>query len=277
MTVLMKAAEMGHVGIIRTLLGAGADIDQTNSEGYTALMTAAIFGQIDAVKTLLLLGADASVVNQYGYGALGLAAVSDEPDIQKLLLGKTGNAQREIALIVAAQLGEFETLSDLLGNKPFPSEVLDKALFGAIRAGAVNRENSDQTMPEGDIKTRMNIIRALVAAGADPNGDPRGNSAYGVLLDTGYSTDWKKQIALLLNELGADINQPIPTRNTGTTPLMDAARLNEWELAALFLDFGADPCLRDHLGETALDQRPEDPEDKTRQTLANRGAQQCKN
>ena len=277
MTVLMKAAEMGQVGIIRTLLGAGADIDQTNSEGYTALMTAAIFGQIDAVKTLLLLGANASVVNQYGYGALGLAAVSDEPDIQKLLLGKTGNAQREIALIVAAQLGEFETLSDLLEENPFLSEVLDKALFGAIRAGAANRENSDQTVPEGDIKTRMNIIRALVAAGADPNGDPRGNSAYGVLLDTGYSTDWKKQIALLLNELGADINQPIPTRNTGTTPLMDAARLNEWELAALFLDFGADPCLRNHLGETALDQRPEDPEDKTRQILVNGGAQQCKN
>jgi ankyrin repeat protein len=277
MTPLMKAAEMGHVGMIRTLLGAGAGIDQTNSEGYTALMTAAVFGQIDAVKTLLLLGADASVVNQYGYGALGLAAFSDEPDIQKLLLGKTGNAQREIALVVAAQLGAFETLNDLLEEKAFPSEVLDKALFGAIRAGAVRRKNSDRTVPEGDIKTRVNIIRALVAAGADPNGDPRGNSAYGVLLDTGYTTDWKKQIAFLLNELGADINQPIPTRNTGTTPLMEAARLNEWEMAALFLEFGADPCLRDHLGETALDQRPEDPEDKTRQTLVNGGSQQCKN
>jgi ankyrin repeat protein len=277
MTVLMKAAEVGQVGMIRTLLNAGADIDQTNSEGYTALMTAAVFGQIDAVKTLLLLGADASVVNQYGYGALGLAAFSDEPDIQKLLLGKTGNAQREIALVVAAQLGAFEPLSDMLEEEPFPPEVLDKALFGAIRAGSVSPKISDLTEPDGDIKIRMNIIRALVAAGADPNGDPRGNSAYGVLLDTRYLTDWKKQIALLLNELGADINQPIPARNTGTTPLMDAARLNEWEMAALFLEFGADPCLRNHLGETALDQRPEDPEDTTRQTLVNGGAQQCKN
>jgi ankyrin repeat protein len=275
MTVLMKAAEVGQVGMIRTLLNAGADIDQTNSEGYTALMTAAVFGQIDAVKTLLLLGADASVVNQYGYGALGLAAFSDEPDIQKLLLGKTGNAQREIALVVAAQLGAFEPLSDMLEEEPFPPEVLDKALFGAIRAGSVSPKISDLTEPDGDIKIRMNIIRALVAAGADPNGDPRGNSAYGVLLDTRYLTDWKKQIALLLNELGADINQPIPARNTGTTPLMDAARLNEWEMAALFLEFGADPCLRNHLGETALDQRPEDPEDTTRQILANGGAQQC--
>jgi hypothetical protein len=152
MTVLMKAAEMGQVGMIRTLLNAGADIDQTNSEGYTALMTAAVFGQIDAVKTLLVLGADASEVNQYGYGALGMAAVSDEPDIQKLLLGKTGNAHREIALVVAAQLGAFETLNDLLAEKAFPSEVLDKALFGAIRAGAVRRKNSYRTVPEGDIK-----------------------------------------------------------------------------------------------------------------------------
>jgi ankyrin repeat protein len=86
-TALMLAAEKGHVDIIRTLVRAGAEIDQANSEGYTALMAAARYGQVDAVKILMLLGADPFLVNRNGNDALKLAARSKEPKVQELLRG----------------------------------------------------------------------------------------------------------------------------------------------------------------------------------------------
>jgi ankyrin repeat protein len=91
----------------------------------------------------------------------------------------------------------------------------------------------------------------------------------------GYDTAWQKQVALLLNELGADVNRP--DEISGSTVLMEAASKREAEMVALFLKIGADPCLRNKSGGRVLDWVPKDPANEIRQVLAKGGAQNCEN
>jgi ankyrin repeat protein len=59
--------------VVRLLVEAGADINDTNEEGTTALMYAASASRVECVKILLSLGADATLHNEDGFSALELA------------------------------------------------------------------------------------------------------------------------------------------------------------------------------------------------------------
>lgn len=273
MTPLLKAAQLGRVGMIRSMIRAGANIDKTNSEEYTALMVAARFGQADAVKTLLQLGADAALVNNHRSGALELAVISENIAVQKLLLGKTGDRERDKAIVLAARLGEFETIDKLLRGDGFKARELDRALLAAIRANPENAPPRDLIMQEKEGLVRLKIVKALAAAGADPSTGAYGSSTFSTLINNGYDAAWQKQVALLLNELGADVN--LPDKGSGDTVLREAARVENAEMAELFLKFGADPCLRNKSGGRALDLVPKDPANKLRQVLIKGGAEQC--
>jgi ankyrin repeat protein len=71
-TALIQAARNGHVDIVRTLLDAGAEVDET-SDGVTALWWAAATGATDLVTALLLAGADVRVRSPAGATALMIA------------------------------------------------------------------------------------------------------------------------------------------------------------------------------------------------------------
>jgi ankyrin repeat protein len=272
-TPLIKAAEMGNAEIIRTLIQAGADINQTNNERFTALMTAARFARLDAVKTLLLLGADVSPINNYDHGALGLAALSGDADVQKLLLDKTGDREKEIALLVAAQLAVYDYIDVLTAEREFTTEALNKALQGALQTGAPKwRDPAEPPLTE-DFEPRLKTIRTLVKAGGNVDADLRGTTCYQVLLNTNYTVAWKKRMVRLLNELGADIN--LPMYNSGTTPLHEVTRLNSAELTALLLELGADLCLKDNMGMTPLDRANENPGNTTSKELIKGGSLKC--
>ena len=62
-TPLNDVSSTGHVGIARTLLAAGAQVDTRNNNGYTPLIHAALQGDFDMVKLLVEAGADVNVVN----------------------------------------------------------------------------------------------------------------------------------------------------------------------------------------------------------------------
>ena len=57
---LMLASSEGHLGVVRTLLGAGADVNYALQGGQTALMVAAYRGRAGVVRLLLERGADAT-------------------------------------------------------------------------------------------------------------------------------------------------------------------------------------------------------------------------
>ena len=97
-TALMKAVQSGNDWEIRSLLKSGADVNISDSDGWTALMYAVRYqNSLDTVNILLKNGADIQSVNKYGYSALQLAAsYSSNPDVLKKLLSLYPSGTNEI-------------------------------------------------------------------------------------------------------------------------------------------------------------------------------------
>ena len=69
-TALMLAATRGHVGAVRVLVKAGADLDHKAKFGLTATMLVVLNEHVDVAHVLALAGADMAAK---GIGAPGFA------------------------------------------------------------------------------------------------------------------------------------------------------------------------------------------------------------
>lgn len=86
-TALMVAAENRRPGIIKALVPAGAKIDAKNTKwGTNALMIASIKGDADSVEALLNGGANVNDTDNNGYTALMLAAEKGHMGVVKKLV-----------------------------------------------------------------------------------------------------------------------------------------------------------------------------------------------
>jgi ankyrin repeat protein len=70
-TALIAAAHLGHDGVVRELIRAGAPLDHVNNLGWTALIEAAILGDggprhVATVRALVEAGADARISDRQG-------------------------------------------------------------------------------------------------------------------------------------------------------------------------------------------------------------------
>jgi uncharacterized protein len=94
----------------------------------------------------------------------------------------------------------------------------------------------------------VETVRALLAAGADPDADA--DNPFRVRrLHSAASVGDRESVRALL-EAGANPNL---RQQGGYTPLHTAAHNDDAELARLLLDHGADPSLRTDDGQTAAD------------------------
>ena len=86
-TLLMGAAESGHIQVMKLLLAHNADMNvavaQGNPGGYTALLSAVVVGQPDAVQLLLDSGVDTSTLLSHSEFP---QFVIDYPRIVRILL-----------------------------------------------------------------------------------------------------------------------------------------------------------------------------------------------
>jgi ankyrin repeat protein len=87
---LALAAAMGHTGIARLLLGAGARIDIANGSGATALMLAAFRNSPEIVSLLVAGGADTSLRDKQGANALDYALAAHAISVTRDILSKAG-------------------------------------------------------------------------------------------------------------------------------------------------------------------------------------------
>jgi len=137
---LMEAAEKGDKAAVEALLTAGADPSAKAHNGWTALQMAAFHGDIDVVRLLLAKGADVNARDVHGRTSLVIAA-----DIAYSI--KTGalsaNGQQAAAVIGA-----------LVAAGADVNAKQDDGQTGLMLAA----DNGDTEM-----------VRALLAAGADPN------------------------------------------------------------------------------------------------------------
>ena len=100
----------------------------------------------------------------------------------------------------------------------------------------------------GDLGT----IRRLIKAGTQINAfDARGMSALKYAVQGHQRTDelMYRTVNLLL-DAGADVN--LADKDSGQTPLMEAAFFHEWKLCSLLVHRGADVNKRDNSGQTAI-------------------------
>jgi uncharacterized protein len=70
-TALIAAAHLGHDGIVRELIRAGAPLDHVNNLGWTALIEAVILGDggprhIETVRALVEAGANRDIADRQG-------------------------------------------------------------------------------------------------------------------------------------------------------------------------------------------------------------------
>jgi ankyrin repeat protein len=77
-TALIAAAHLGHDGIVRELIRAGAPLDHVNNLGWTALIEAVVLGDgghrhTQTVRALLEAGADPRISDRNGATPLQLA------------------------------------------------------------------------------------------------------------------------------------------------------------------------------------------------------------
>lgn len=77
-TALIAAAHLGHVGVVRQLIAAGAPLDHVNNLHWTALIEAVVLGDggprhTEVVRLLLAAGANRQLADREGHTPLMLA------------------------------------------------------------------------------------------------------------------------------------------------------------------------------------------------------------
>jgi ankyrin repeat protein len=89
-TALIAAAHLGHVGVVKQLISAGAPLDHVNNLHWTALTEAVVLGNggprhIETVRALVLAGASTKLTDRAGNTPLALAKARGYKEIVQIL------------------------------------------------------------------------------------------------------------------------------------------------------------------------------------------------
>src|SRR6185437_8542330 len=220
------AARKDDRAAVRAMIAAHSDVNAPQVDGTTALHWAAYVDDLDLAKTLLDAGAKPGAVNRYGMTVLAQACLNGADPNQTLPGGET-------PLMTASRTGKAGAVRALLAK----GAVVDaKEVHGqtAIVWAAA----------EGNVEAAQELIKA----GAD----------FRIRLNSGITPlllavrEGKMEMVRLLLKSGADVNETLqippggrPARpkpgRPGQSALHIAVENAHYELAAMLLDFGADP------------------------------------
>ena len=266
-TLVMQAARTGSVDSVKRLAAAGSDVNARETRtGTTALVWAAASTRAEAVRALVEAGADPNIqskVTNYphtqngvllsgveegvsyvgqtvlprgGWSAVMYAAREGAADAARALAEAGANLnladpEGTTALIVAIINAHWDTaavlieagadlnLADIKGMTP---------LYAAIDMHTLGDTFGRPYPPAPVIEGSVNIIKMLLAKGANPNARLKG--------------------AILKRVYDAGDNR----LGEGATPFMRAARKCDVAIMRLLLDAGADPKLTQKSGNNAL-------------------------
>jgi uncharacterized protein len=290
-TPLSLAAINGNATLIDALLAAGADPNTVMGEGETVLMTASRTGNVDAIRVLLARGARVNAKEQFlGETALMWAAGEGHLDATRTLI-EAGADVQAISTVLDTPKLSFPRSGGPNTPFPRGgwTAVMFAARQGAadtVRALADAGANLNARDPDGTTALVFAIINAhydsaavLIDKGADPNiGDLSGMAALYAAVDI-HTVRWNfgrpapfitdkltaVDVARMLLEHGADPNGRLKRAmlarhrdagdrqlNSGSTPLMRAAKSADVAMVKLLLEHGADGTLTQPNGTTVL-------------------------
>ena len=258
-TALTQATDEEQTEMVKFLLKAGADTSIPKyGEVSPPLMIAAEKGNLEIVKLLIEAGADVNqIAMSTGDFALASAAAAGHVDVFNYLAPLTNSKLRKEAeeiLPIGIHTKELEEKADPL-VKELSDLVFDKNLEGIkeiIKKGAdVNGldEIGNTALCSAAFGGDLEIVRALLEAGADPNlaPEPEPNE------DESNTPLWfanSADITKLLIDAGADIN--FQSSSGDTILIMTARRWGALKKMKVLLENGADISIKNNEGKTAL-------------------------
>ncbi|MES1256548.1 MAG: ankyrin repeat domain-containing protein [Acidobacteriota bacterium] len=175
-TPLMWAAAEGHAEAAAALIAAGAPVSPISKGGFNALAFAVAKGDAATVKTLLAAGADPNFRLSSGNTMLLMAIGYRHLDVASALMASGADIHavdrdQNSPLHVAARIGDVDLVKKLLAGGINPN------VRTATTAVAKFTDNRGARGFVGGALTpllvaarynRLNVMRALVEAGADP-------------------------------------------------------------------------------------------------------------
>ena len=181
----LHEAAWNEVNVVEALLAAGADVMARAENGETPLYGAAGARNLVAVEVLLAAGADPMARGGPGWTPLHWAASGSDPAMAEVLLaagadvmargawdGRTPlhNAQSPAVIEVLLQAGADVGARDVDGMTPLhhAADLCCRDCGGSCWSARVFGDSDDDLR---GIESRIDALRALLAAGGDP--DPR--------------------------------------------------------------------------------------------------------
>jgi uncharacterized protein len=163
-TPLMWALAEPHVEIVRMLVEARADVRASTTKGFTPLMFAARNGNIELAEVLIAAGADVNEKSADGTHVLPYAITAAQDRFALFLLEQGADPNGTINHIPALHAAAG-AISSWLGEW-----ARRHAMTGAFGlGGAAGTLRPDR---------RLELVKALLARGADPNGRITGSAMF---------------------------------------------------------------------------------------------------
>jgi len=272
---LHLAAKGGHLGVVKLLIEAGANVNLRDAEGKTALDLAGERpdqagsvkvaewlkdrdprGREDMAENTTMDEEETFIVAIRG-GELG--------KVKSMLAARPGliRSRRHGAspILIARYHGKQEIVECLRGLLP-ALDIFEAAALGDRETaerlldgdgGLANAVAQDGFGPLG-LASFFNhdaVVRLLLARGARV--DAASSNGMRVMPLHSAAAARSVLIARLLLERGAPVNARQGTSGLGFTPLMEAALNGQPEMVDLLLEHGADRNMRDDKGQTAGD------------------------
>lgn len=227
-TALMWAAAERHAGVVGLLVEAGADLRARTRNGFTALHFAAREGDIETMTRLLAAGVDINIRSQ-----------PDSPDKGRGAAYQSTLSEGSTPLLVATVRGQVPAALYLLehGADPNAGDAGFTPLHwaaGTWEGGVSNPVYGFSEPMSGipDRQAKLQLVRALLARGANPNGrmTRRPPAFVGGYDDAPGATPFllasaaaDVEMMRILRDAGAD---PSLVTDTKTSAVMAASGLN---------------------------------------------------
>jgi uncharacterized protein len=298
LNALLYAARDGCYDCVDALLAAGADVNLPTPDGVTALMLALDNDHNDVAKLLLERGANPRLWDWWGRTALYIAvdrkeaalslAARPEAPAARLSIPSRVSSMDIINVLLAT---DIDINAQLNSHRPsrsgnsgrFVDPLMNIGCTPLMRATIGDREAKLYPNTKGG---DVEVVRALLAKGANPNINAMGLTPFLVAAGVGAGSDSKiggtglaldssaggplnMEVTELLLQHGANVNDQVtgtltyslrvtraPSTNEGRTALHIAAQEGKTDLVRYLLSKGANPEITDAGGLKAIDLVP---------------------